>query len=231
MRSTQQLILSWVAIALMGTLIAGVVLRKRYAVCISYATYLVAAIVPSFLFAAYPERFFRWDYYLLREIVHNLLKFAIALELGYRTLRAFPGALATGRAAIFVVITVVGMTTLTAAPPPRDPNDLDIEWQARILNGTIWLFTAIAALILWYRLPVDPLHKAILVGFVPYLLVFSLWMRRLADLGFQQPQLLNRIHPIAYTLLLVYWNYAVWRRLPAQAAALVAPSLREPEPA
>ena len=33
------------------------------------------------------------------------------------------------------------------------------DLQPRVLNGSIWLFTAIAALILWYRLPVDPFHK------------------------------------------------------------------------
>jgi hypothetical protein len=220
-------LVSFVGIALLATLFAGIVARRRYSACVSFAVYVPSVIIPTLLFAVYPERFFRWDYYLLQEIVHNLLKFAIALELGYRTVRVFPGALATGRVTVLLVVAVVALTTLTAAPPARDPNDLDIEWQARLLNGTIWLLTVIAAVILWYRLPVDAFHKAILIGFVPYLLVFTLWMRLQADYGFEQAKALNALHPLAYNLLLLYWNYAAWSRSLA-ATNLVAE--RQPAP-
>ena len=44
---------------------------------------------------------------------------------------------------------------------------LAAQIQPRILNGTIWVFTSQAALILWYRLPVDSFRKAILIGLIP----------------------------------------------------------------
>ena len=55
------------------------------------------------------------------------------------------------------------------AVPTGDHNYavLAAQIQPRILNGTIWVFTSQAALILWYRLPVDSFHKAILIGFIP----------------------------------------------------------------
>lgn len=188
-------------------------------------------IIPAFLFALWPGRFYTWENYLLKEIVHNLLKFAIALELAYRTFHAFPGALRTARGVFLVLLLLIAAVTLTAPLPARNPDDIDIEWHARMLNGTIWIFTAIAAMILWYRLPVHPLHKAILVGFVPYLLVFSVGMRALVEMG-EGARWLQRSHTIAYLLVLLYWNIAAWSRAPATAVSPVHPrQAGQPEPA
>ena len=80
--------------------------------------------------------------------------------------------------------------------------------------------TGIAALILWYRLPVDPMHKAILVGWVPYLLVFALGLKFLADHGWDKwLPALNYISTTAYFLLLVYWTRAAWAPAGVQARA------------
>jgi hypothetical protein len=71
---------------------------------------------------------------------------------------------------------------------------------------------------LWYRLPVDPFHKAILVGFVPYLLVFSVGMRAMLEMGQAQSYLFQRAHAVAYVVLLAYWNRAAWA--PVQSRAM-----------
>ena len=178
----------------------------------------------------WPDRFYNWDNYILKEIVHNLLKFAIALELAYRTLRHFTGALFTGRRLVGCVFLAVAVVALTSLTTHGDPADVQLEWHARVLNGTIWLFTAVAAVILWYRLPVDPLHKAILVGFVPYLLVFSFVMRAIAELGWTAGGVFQRAHTLAYTALLLYWNRVAWSRA-AEPAVATRRGRAEPEPA
>ena len=60
------------------------------------------------------------------------------------------------------------------------------EVQPRLLNGTVWIFTAIAGLILWYRLPVAPLHKSILLGYVPYLLYDAVFLKALLQASWQR---------------------------------------------
>lgn len=224
--SADRFLILAVGIVLELTLLLGLVVRKRYSSCLSFPLYVIAVLIPSVLFAAWPARFYTWENYVLKEMVHNLLKFAIALELAYRTFRVFPGARSTARAVLLCTVIGMGLVVLSATPPERDPSFINAEWHARVLNGTIWLMTAIAAVILWYRLPIEPFHKAILVGFVPYLLVFSFGVKALADVGHEGSALLQYAPILVYTGLLGYWNQVAWSRateaVPAMRAASAA---------
>jgi hypothetical protein len=81
------------------------------------------------------------------------------------------------------------------------------------------LFTGMAVLILWYRLPVDTFHKAILTGFVPYLLIFTIGLNALDSYGWNIRDLINYVHTTAYLLLLAYWAWAAWAPLAVPAVA------------
>lgn len=194
-------------LVILSALIVAVLARKRYRSCYAFLSYLVAVLASDALIFFWPSRFLTWDFWLLKETVHNLLKFAIALELGIRTFRLFPGANAAARRLLLVVLVLTYVAVV--AVPTGDPNYavLAAQIQPRILNGTIWVFTTQAALILWYRLPVDSFHKAILIGFVPYLLIFSVAMNTLNALGWRQEvnALQSYTQTSAYTLLLLYW--------------------------
>lgn len=203
-------------IVLLAALFLGLVVRRRYRACYSFALYVPAVLLPQLLLLLWPHRFFRWDFWLLKETVHQVLKFAIALELAYRTFHAFPGAQATARRVLFAVVVVMYLGVL-AVPAHRQADYATYTVLAdqvfpRVLNGTAWLFTAIAALILWYRLPVDPFQKAILIGFVPYLLTFTVGLNALHSLGWGVRESMAWVHTAAYTVLEIYWNYAAWRR-------------------
>lgn len=218
--SPGQLLVAFAAIALEATLLAAILIRRRYATCLSFALYVTAVLVPGVLFAVWPERFYTVENYFLRETVHNLLKFAIALELGYRTFRVFPGALSVARKVALLILSLVALMAIAGISLNGPATGMAAEWHARVLNGTIWLLTGIAAVILWYRLPVAPFHKAILVGFVPYLLVFSVGMRAVVELGLQESHLFHRVHTVAYVALLFYWNRAAWAPAPMTTLAV-----------
>lgn len=204
-------------------LLTGLVVRRRYRACYAFCGYLLAVVVADCLILAWPERFLRWDFWLLKETVHSLLKFGIALELGLRTLQGFPGARATARFVVLLVL-LFALAGMLADPIDRsaDLADLASRLHPRILNTAIWLFTAIAAVILWYRLPVDAFHKAILIGFVPYLLVFTVAINALESVGPDIERLVGYAHPLAYLLVLTYWTYAAWR--PQEAPFRAAPA-------
>ena len=218
---------------LLATLLVGVLARGRHRACLSFVLYVAAVVASSILIGMWPERFYVFDFYLLKEIVHNLLKFAVALELAYRTFRGYPGALSSARVLIGLVLVATLLVTLSA-PPVYGESDLTGELHARVLNGTIWLLTVIAVLILWYRIPVDPFHKAILTGFVPYLLVFSIGMRAITEMGYVESKPFQLAHAIAYNVLVAYWNYAAWRTDPVRGVApgeLARQSARREQPA
>jgi hypothetical protein len=206
-----------VGLLLLAACLAGLFARRRQALCVSFTLYLVAVLVSDGLVLGWSHRFRTWDFWVLKESVHNLLKFGIALELTVRTFRSFPAARKT---AAGLVLAVLALTLLSVGPTPRfeaGTEDLALNLQPYVLAGTVWLFIAISVLILWYRLPVVPLHKAILLGFVPYLLIFTVAINLRRSMGTDARVLAGYLKNVAYQLLLAYWTYSAWRRLPVRA--------------
>jgi hypothetical protein len=140
------------------------------------------------------------------------------IELTARVFRRFPGALATARR---LLILILGATfAAVVAIPTREAGHVGFvgHLMPRILNGTIWVFAALAILILWYRLPVHWFQKAILLSYVPYLLVFTAALNALGDLGWERAAWANRAGAVAYSILVLYWFYTAWRPDPMQSA-------------
>ena len=218
----EQVLLS-LAFLIVPAIVAGVIWRGRLPVCWMFLLFLVVVLLTDLLPTLWPERFYTKSFWLVRESLHNGLRFAVALELAYHTFRAFPGARSTARALVLLLVAIslsVVLSATWAMPTVPEFSEIFTELQPRLLFGTVWLVTGIAALILWYRLPVDPMHKAILVGWVPYLLVFALGLKFLADFGWDKwLPALNAINATAYFLLLVYWTRAAWAPAGVQARA------------
>lgn len=209
--------------SLAAVALAGVIVRRRMRVCWTFVLYLGFVTLADLLMLLWPDRFWQLWFYFGKELVVDILRFAVALELTFRTFRAFPSARATARGALLLILMVtlviVVASTGDLAPPDGAPalGALISRVQPRVLNGAIWLITAIAGLILWYRLPVHPLHKAILIGYVPYLLVFTVSLNIIESQGWAVRDLVNPVHTLAFLLLLGYWAVAAWR--PGEATA------------
>ena len=209
--------------ALILAAVAGILYRRRDRNCYTFLLYLGAVLISDLLILLWPEHFYKRMFWLWKEILNNALRFGVALELAFRTFRAFPGARSTARGVVLLLLAVTLVTIVavsgdassgtTLGPPSLE--QIAGRIQPRLLNGTIWLFTAIAATILWYRLPVDAFHKAILIGFVPYLLIFTAGLNLLDSYGWDQALRthINYAHTGAYYLLMAYWVRAAW--LPA----------------
>src|SRR6266571_1716695 len=211
---------AWTVQLLIVTLVVGLFLRRRHRACYSFVLYLLGVLIGE-------KGFYSRSFWLFKELMLNLLKFAVALELAYRTFRSFPGARSTARSVLFVLVavTLVSVVAVTPQISAVDPDDQVLaivgRLQPRALNGTVWLLTGMAALILWYRLPVDRFHKAIFTGFVPYLLVFTIGLNAMESYGFSKSIIAwrNAFDTSAYLLLLAYWTRAAWAPLAAPAVA------------
>jgi hypothetical protein len=212
-----EIIVVCVGLLLMAACLTGLFVRGRYRSCVTFTLYLAAVLLSDALVLLAPQRFRTWDFWVLKESVHNLLKFAIALELTVRTFRSFPGARQTVAG---LVLGVLVLTLLSVGPGPRleagSTEELALNLQPYVLAGTVWLFIAISALILWYRLPVNALHKALLLGFVPYLLIFTVAINLRRSYGAEARVLAGYVKNVAYQVLLAYWVYAAWRRGPSK---------------
>ncbi len=208
------------AVSVLLSLVAlgGLVARRKVDVCRFFVLYLGAVALADLLVLIWPEHFYRQWFWFGSQLVINVLRFALALELTYRTFRAFPSARATARGVLFVVLlitlVIVFAGTGDLEPPEGAPalGPLISRVQPRVLNGAVWLFAVVALLILWYRLPVHPFHKSILIGYVPYLLVFAVSLNLIESQGWGVREIVNPILGFAYLLVLTYWAVAAWRR-------------------
>lgn len=233
---------AWTVQVMTVTVLAGLFLRRRYRACHSFVFYLLVILAGDLLILLGPRQldagswlfdslgkrgFYSRDFWLIKELAINLARFALALELAYRTFRSFPGARSSARGVLFILVTVTLVSVIAVTPqvsaldPDDRLNEIVGRLQPRVLNGTVWVLTGMAALILWYRLPVDRFHKAILTGLVPYLLVFTIGLNAIQSYGWSKSVLewRNYVDPTAYLLLLAYWAWAAWAPVKAPAQA------------
>jgi len=221
-------LLAYAGTVAMAVALAGVFARRRYRVWFFFPLFLAVSLLCTVMMLSWPRVFYTGDFWQGKENALNLLRFAMALEMAYRTFRAFPGALATLRWVLLLVLVTTLFAVIAVSGVASDFQSFMADLQPRVLNGSIWLFTAIAALILWYRLPVDPFDKAILLSYVPFLLVFTVSMRAWAEFsagsaaGGQRPWFVTYAYQLAYLALMVHWARAAWRRVeePARPPAL-----------
>lgn len=219
MTSWQVLVAHAVKILILLTL-AGVLARGRARMCWSFVVYLGVVLVSNSLVSFWPARFFDAWFWLVQQALYDALKMAIAVELAFRAFQAFPAARATARRILFALLILTSLA-LVGVPPGVSGGSPELyaaallEWEPRVLMGTIWLLNALALLVIWYRVPLHPYHRAILLGFVPYLLVFTTILRMLRHYGWEILPLVQSAEPAAYMLLVGWWCYAAWAPEPA----------------
>jgi len=212
MNRLQQAI-AFIGIGLLAAAAFGSLVRRRFRAWWFFSLYLLMVLVLEGLMLVAPARFHTPEFWPAKETAYAGLRFAMACEVGVRTMRAFPGALATARRIVLLILAVT-LAAVATAPESSHYTTFVGELQPRVLNGSIWMLTAIAGVILWYRLPVQPFHKAILLSYLPYVLVFTILLSYLGRAGWQRGIAMQYVNQLAYVTLVAYWNYAIWRRDP-----------------
>jgi hypothetical protein len=194
----------------------GVLRRRSYRLCWAFPVYLIVIFICNLLISIWPERFFNRQSWVICQGLFDLAKFAIALEITARVFQAFPGARSLARIVTMgiLVLTTCALVGLQTPLAARDSASFFVivgQWQPRIVSGTIWLMTSTALMVVWYRLPIRAFQRDILLGFTPYLLVFSSLFNVLRQHGWDFRERLNLWDGIAYMLLLAWWAFAAWR--------------------
>ena len=189
----------------------GILARRRYRTSFLFPTYLLAILTGNALVSFWPATFFTQWFWILKQAVYDILKLGIALELAFRIFRAFPG---THRRALMACSTVLGITTFAIINSGMVGVSTPVmhDYYPRVSAGTIWLMTAIVALVAWYRLPVERFHRAILLGFSSYLLVFTTLLNLLREWGFQTMfRFFDSWSNVAYLAVMLWWAWAAVR--------------------
>jgi len=215
MTSWQVLVAHAVKVLVLLTL-AGIVARHRARLSWSFVAYLSTIVVSNTLISVWPDTFFVPSFYLLKQALYDCLRLAIAIELAYRTFQAFPGAQSTARRVVFALLAVTSLALmgvpsgLSGGSPGLYATALK-EWEPRVMTGTIWLMNGVALLVIWYRVPIHAYHKAILLGFVAYLLTFTTLLRLLQIYDWDVLPIIQSAEPAAFLVLMGWWAWAAWQ--------------------
>jgi hypothetical protein len=192
--------------------LAGLILRGRARLCYTFTTYLAAVLLTELLVNLWPGQFWAWSFWHFRQAVFDGLKLGIAFELAYWIFLGFPGAAHSARSVILLIL--VGILLAIVALPNEQGQDpggfLFGTLRPRLEIGAAWIFTALTGLVQWYRIPLHPQHKAIMIGFVPYLVVFSAVTKLVTEYGWSY--WLITLDPAAYLVTCSWWAWTAWRR-------------------
>jgi hypothetical protein len=199
-----------VSFVLVAALLAGLFTRRLYRVCHAFPAWLAAVLAGDVLMFFRPERFYTWGFWIAKETAYAVLKLAIAVEITALAFQAFPSARATVRRVMLAVLVVLLAFVVVGVRYDVALEDLAREQQRRLANGVALVFCATWAIVLYYRLPLHRLHRAILRGLVPYLLVFAAASTFTLVLGWDRRPV-NAAETACWALMLAYWGWEVWR--------------------
>jgi hypothetical protein len=191
--------------------LVGLVRKRLYRASRLLLAYLMVVWLGDALPVLWPEHFFVWTFWQLKETALGAVKLGIALEIAILAYGSFPRAAANVMRGLLVVL-VIGLCAIVAATPHGAPvKELARQLLPRLANVTVLVFCVVWGMIIWYRIPLHFMHRALLRGFVPYLLVFAAARGLVISWGWQIVPFVNLADTIAYDLLLVYWAWEVWR--------------------
>jgi hypothetical protein len=223
-----QLVFGWIGVLLQFALLAILITRRHYR-RLPFFTLFVGGVGVS---NAIVGLHYTWETWMLHQVVAAALRFAVALELTYCIFGAFPAAAITARRVMLVILLITAATAIAMATPSAAYTRVHAESIPRLASAAIWMLTALAGLLLWYRLPLAPLPRAILMGYAPYLLIFTIGISLLFDSGMQHLRSwVGYVDTLSFHALILYWCTVAWRTA-AEASPVhrppAAPALAQP---
>jgi len=217
-----QRFLADVVVLLAAVAVAGLIARRRHRLCRSFTYFLASIVIANRLVVWWPGTFFNLEFWTVKEACYALLKFGVALEVASLVFRPFVGARPVMR---FGVLAALLATSVVVAwvPAGDDYTQIVGQLQPRVAIGVVWIFSVTVALAAWHRIPLHDFHRAIMLGFVPYLVVFSLLLSLLTQFDSRADAFVSYADQVACCLVMAYWCYSVWRReeMPAVAPAVI----------
>jgi hypothetical protein len=127
-------------------LLLGMLWRGRVRQCWSFGAYVIAILAGNTLVSLWPARFLNPSFWILKQSIYDSLKLAVALELLYRTVKAFPG---TWRAARLMVLALSSVSAIALVLLAASSSYLALwEWQPGVVTAAVWLLAATALLVM-----------------------------------------------------------------------------------
>jgi len=230
-----EILLTRASIVLVLLTVVGIFARGRERMCWSFISFLLFSVTTNVLISSWPERFYTYSFYVVMMAVYGLARMCVATELAYWAFRAFPGARATARTLLLLILGTTTLAIVLFTAPPGSPGvkSAALQWMvqvhSRMITGAIWMLTATSLLVVWYHLPVHALHRAILLSYTSYLLVTVTGLNVLGRYGWQITHQVGVVDQLAWLVAATWFTRAAWRLEPHAETAPETASLLNAE--
>lgn len=202
-----------VVAAMLALTLAGLIARRRTALCRSFAAYLALALLTNRLVTWWPDTFYWRAFWIVKELAFTGLKLIIVMELAIVAFEALPRV----RAVAVALLSIAAGITLLAMGGATLLVDHE-EWievlLARGQAGVLWTFLVLVIVAAWFRVPLHHFHRTILIGFGLNVATYAV----LLAVRFGRPALsiyVDALEPAAFAATLGLWLLAAWRTEPA----------------
>lgn len=201
----------------MAAALAGLLVSRRWRFLWLLPAFLATALVGNALAVYVPGHFFVPEVWMFKTVLYDVLGIGIALELGYRVLAPFRGALATGRVLSLLLLgPLAGLALRVGIGPAAGPDPFYMlllgELHPRVALLTLWLLAAVLGLSTWYRVPVHPFHLGVLASLGGYLVLSAGAFRLAVTSGWGAQAYWDVLNAAAYLALLARWGWLAWAR-------------------
>ena len=226
----EQTFFLYVEAALLALVAIGMCMRRRVALCRLFFLYVLAVFVDHVLLMFWWLRFRSISYYTFNNSTYAILKFLTAIEIWSRTFSTFP----RGRARVGLLLAAALLATAVAValtPPGLNQFRAFVGFvDPRLQAGSLFTFAILASAVAWYRVPMHPFHRAVLLGFAVYLSAHTAALSMLGWLD-NSPWARHKVTLLegtTYVSTLVWWAWAAWRplRVPTPMIAQLHPWAR-----
>lgn len=197
-------------------ILAGLLLRGRVRLCMSFVAYALTVVAAGVIAALWPGLLYKWGPWLAWQTMQVTIKLVILFELAAYIFRPFPGALAVVQGVMVLVLGTTAVALLRLHVSGRDLGEFALQAAPLANQGVAWGFALLLGLSTWYFVPMDSWRRAILVGIAIYGMLFTVAMAALDRFGVGFKDVLSYLNMGSYITLLGYWNVAAWRPVTAE---------------
>ena len=198
------------ALGLLALLLVALFKGGKAKQCLLFSTYISLVVLFNVLILMFPQHYSP-EAYMVKQGIYDSLLFGMSLELSIRTFAAFTGIARMVRSLLAAAVALSTAVIFFATPGNPDYESF-IRFQPGITTAGIWCLAFVGLLIVWYQIPVPAFTRAIILGYVPYLMIFTVYTDLITRLGWGAIQHLNILNAVAYDAMAGYWVYAAWRK-------------------
>ena len=154
----EQVLIADVVAALVAATLLGMAVRWRISECSSFTLYLVVVLTSNRLVTWWPDQFFNWHFWVLKETLLQVLILAVAIDLAGVALRPFPRARRWTRGGLMALAVATGL--VAAVTVPGDYFHALAVLVPRLSGGAAFAFGLLAFVTLWSWLPLRPFQAS-----------------------------------------------------------------------